>query len=173
MRRQRWPDLLAGCAAMTGSATARSSLHFGEFRFVPALRRLEGGGALVELSSRATDILAVLTERPGEVVSKRELLKRVWPDTVVVEAALRFHMVALRRALRDGAGATGSSQPFRAAVTVSSDRWNPHRSLSKQRRLRRARPSDSCPPVQRKSLAATPSWKTWYVSWRCSDLSRS
>ena len=58
----------------------------------------------MELSSRAMDILAVLTERPGEVITKRELLARVWHDTVVVEAALRFHMVALRRALGDGEG---------------------------------------------------------------------
>ena len=50
------------------------------------------------------DILAVLTERPGEVVAKQELLARVWLDATVVEAALRVHMVALRRALGDGDG---------------------------------------------------------------------
>ena len=80
----------------------RSGIRFGEFAFAPGLRRLERGGALVELSSRATDILAVLTERPGEVISKEELLARVWPNSVVVEAALRVHMAALRRALGDG-----------------------------------------------------------------------
>ena len=79
-------------------------MRFGEFAFAPGLRRLERGGAVVELSSRGMDILAVLTERPGEVIAKRELLARVWPDAVVVEAALRFHMVALRRALGDGEG---------------------------------------------------------------------
>jgi len=81
---------------------SRPSLRFGEFAFAPALRRLERAGVAVELSSRAMDILAVLTERPGEVITKQELLARVWSDTVVVEAALRFHMVALRRALGDG-----------------------------------------------------------------------
>lgn len=80
------------------------SLRFGAFAFFPTLRRLERNGDVVELSSRAIDILAVLTERPGEVVSKRELLERVWPNTFVVEAALRFHMVALRRALGDRGG---------------------------------------------------------------------
>jgi len=79
-------------------------MRFGEFEFAPGQRRLERGGAVVEFSSRAMDILAVLTERPGEVITKRELLTRVWPDAVVVEAALRFHMVALRRALGDGEG---------------------------------------------------------------------
>jgi predicted ATPase/DNA-binding winged helix-turn-helix (wHTH) protein len=87
---------------MTALPTPRPSLRFGEFEFAPGLRRLERGGVAVDLSSRAIDILAVLTERPGEVVGKRELLERVWPQTLVVEAALRVHMVALRRALGDG-----------------------------------------------------------------------
>ncbi|HEY1926797.1 MAG TPA: winged helix-turn-helix domain-containing protein [Caulobacteraceae bacterium] len=89
---------------MTGSPDLRLRIRFGEFEFSPGLRRLERRGAVVELSSRAIDILAVLTERPGEVITKRELLARVWPDVVVVEAALRLHMVALRRALGDGEG---------------------------------------------------------------------
>ncbi|MDB5481940.1 MAG: transcriptional regulator [Caulobacteraceae bacterium] len=89
---------------MTGPPALRPSPRFGEFEFAPGLRRLQRGGAVVELSSRAVDILAVLTERPGEVITKQELLARVWPDAVVVEAALRFHMVALRRALGDGEG---------------------------------------------------------------------
>jgi DNA-binding winged helix-turn-helix (wHTH) protein len=82
----------------------RPSIRFGEFEFAPGLRRLVRCGTVVELSSRATDILAVLTERPGEVIPKRELLARVWPRAVVVEAALRVHMVALRRALGDAKG---------------------------------------------------------------------
>ena len=89
-------------AAMTTPPALPSSLRFGEFEFAPGLRRLERGGAAVELSSRAMGILAVLTERPGEVIAKHELLARVWPNTVVVDAALRVHMVALRRALGDG-----------------------------------------------------------------------
>src|SRR5580658_8634820 len=89
---------------MTGPPPPRLSLRFGEFEFAPALRRLERRGAVVELLSRATDILAVLTERPGEVITKQELLARVWPDAVVVENVLRVHMVALRRAVGDGEG---------------------------------------------------------------------
>jgi predicted ATPase/DNA-binding winged helix-turn-helix (wHTH) protein len=97
-------EAVHGLAAMMGQPPPRPSLRFGEFEFTPALRRLERSGETVELSSRALDILAALTERPGEVISKRELLELAWPDTVVVEAALRFHVVALRRALRDGEG---------------------------------------------------------------------
>jgi hypothetical protein len=56
----------------------------------------------VNIGSRALDILIALITRPGELVTKRELMSIVWPDTVVVEANLTVNIVALRRALRDG-----------------------------------------------------------------------
>jgi predicted ATPase/DNA-binding winged helix-turn-helix (wHTH) protein len=87
---------------MSEPSTPRRTIRFGAFEFAPDLRRLERGGVVVDLSSRAMDILAVLTERPGEVISSRELHGRVWRDAVVVESALRVHMVALRRALGEG-----------------------------------------------------------------------
>jgi predicted ATPase len=80
----------------------RPSSRFGAFEFFPTLRRLERGGKAVVLSSRAINILMMLLERPGEVVSKQELLARVWPDSLVGESALRYHLFALRRALGDG-----------------------------------------------------------------------
>jgi predicted ATPase/DNA-binding winged helix-turn-helix (wHTH) protein len=89
---------------MTGPPASRPSVRFGAFELAPGLRRLERSGVVVELSSRAMDMLAILTERPGEVITKRELLARAWPHAVVEEAAVRFHMVALRRALGDEKG---------------------------------------------------------------------
>jgi DNA-binding winged helix-turn-helix (wHTH) protein len=62
---------------------------------------LEGDKA-VPLGSRALEILIVLLERPGELVSKQELMGRVWPNIFVEPANLTVHMSALRRALRDG-----------------------------------------------------------------------
>ena len=47
-------------------------------------------------------ILIVLLERPGELITKQELMARVWPDLVVQPANLSVHIAALRRALRDG-----------------------------------------------------------------------
>ena len=99
------------------------SVRFGDFELVPHLRRLERNGAAVELSSRATDILCLLAERPGQVVTKRELLERVWPDMVVDEGSIRFHVAALRRALGDGeAGARLiATAPGRGYCFVGSD----------------------------------------------------
>jgi DNA-binding winged helix-turn-helix (wHTH) protein len=48
------------------------------------------------------EILTVLLERPGELVSKQELMARVWPNVFVDPANLTVHMSALRRTLRDG-----------------------------------------------------------------------
>ena len=77
---------------------------FGSFRLIPAQRMLSENGNPVHLGSRALDILAALTERAGETVTKEQLIARAWPDMVVDEGALRVHVAALRRALRDGRG---------------------------------------------------------------------
>ena len=48
------------------------------------------------------DILIALISTPNEVVSKKDLMSRVWPDVTVEEGSLRFHMASLRKALGDG-----------------------------------------------------------------------
>lgn len=74
---------------------------FGPFRFVPARQRLWCGDTPVRVGSRALDLLAVLTERAGQVVSKRELIARAWPRSVVEDSNLKVQLSALRRALSD------------------------------------------------------------------------
>jgi predicted ATPase/DNA-binding winged helix-turn-helix (wHTH) protein len=75
---------------------------FGPFRVDAGKRLLTRNGSPLDVGGRALDLLLVLVERPGRVLSKRELLKRVWPDVVVEEGSLRFHMTSLRRILGDG-----------------------------------------------------------------------
>jgi predicted ATPase/DNA-binding winged helix-turn-helix (wHTH) protein len=75
---------------------------FGPFRLFPKRRLVEKDGVPIGLSGRALDILILLTERAGEVVSKKDLTARVWPDVVVTEGSLRFHVGVLRKALGDG-----------------------------------------------------------------------
>jgi predicted ATPase/DNA-binding winged helix-turn-helix (wHTH) protein len=79
-------------------------LSFGPFNLVANERLLTKGGVPVELGARALDILIVLTSTPNEIVSKKNLLSRVWPDVIVEEGSLRFHMNGLRKALGDGQG---------------------------------------------------------------------
>jgi DNA-binding winged helix-turn-helix (wHTH) protein len=76
----------------------------GPFRIVPHARLVERDGSPMPLGSRAFDLLCVLVSRPGEVVSRGELMAKVWPDLTVEESNLRFHIAQLRRALSDGPG---------------------------------------------------------------------
>jgi len=83
--------------------SARGSCkEFGPFRFFPAERRLLKGKTPVQIGSRELDILSALVERAGEVVTKRELFARVWPDVIVEESSLRVHVAGLRKVLADG-----------------------------------------------------------------------
>lgn len=95
------------------TAQAAKEYLFGPFRFIPARQCLLDGNIAVPLGSRALEILAVLVERPGELVSKRELIARAWPARVVEESNLKVHVAALRRALGDGL------EGFRYVATVS------------------------------------------------------
>jgi DNA-binding winged helix-turn-helix (wHTH) protein len=81
---------------------AHAEVAFGPFRLLPTLFLLLEGDKPVPLGSRALEILIVLLERPGELVSKQELMARVWPSVFVEPANLTVHMSALRRVLRDG-----------------------------------------------------------------------
>src|SRR5260370_3419817 len=77
-------------------------IAFGPFRLSPSTRVIEKGGVRVALGDRALDILIVLAERAGKVISHRELISRVWRDFVVNPSNLRVHMTGLRKALGDG-----------------------------------------------------------------------
>ena len=76
--------------------------EFGPFRLVAAERLLLNGERSVPIGGRALDILITLAERSGEVVTKRELFARVWPDVTVDESSLRVQVAALRKTLDDG-----------------------------------------------------------------------
>ena len=60
------------------------------------------GDALVEVAPRALDLLGALVARAGDVATKEELLREVWPDTFVEEANLSVNVAALRKALGEG-----------------------------------------------------------------------
>ena len=92
--------LLAKRAGPAGAAPTEVS--FGPFRLLPAQFLLLENERPVPLGSRALEILIVLLERPCELVSKQELMARVWPNIFVEPANLTVHISALRRMLRDG-----------------------------------------------------------------------
>jgi predicted ATPase/DNA-binding winged helix-turn-helix (wHTH) protein len=110
------------------ASQARVSLSFGPFQLFPAEHQLLESGKPVKLGSRAMEILNMLVERAGQVVSKEELMARVWPTTVVEEVNLRVHVAAVRRALGDGqrgsryiVNAAGRGYSFVSAITREAE----------------------------------------------------
>ena len=79
-----------------------TKVSFGPFCLLPTQFLLLEGDRPVSLGSRALEILTALLERRGELVSKQDLMARVWPNLFVDASNLTVHMSALRRALRDG-----------------------------------------------------------------------
>lgn len=84
------------------SASRERAYSFGSFRLLPSRQLLLEGERPVRLGHRSLEILTALVERPGELVTKAELMARVWPGVVVEEANLRVQITALRKALGEG-----------------------------------------------------------------------
>jgi predicted ATPase/DNA-binding winged helix-turn-helix (wHTH) protein len=82
--------------------TAADDIKFGPFRLSPRERLLTRDGAPINIGGRAFDILIALIKRPGEIISKQDLLAQVWPDVTVDDGSLRFNIGALRKMLGDG-----------------------------------------------------------------------
>jgi DNA-binding winged helix-turn-helix (wHTH) protein len=77
-------------------------LRFGPFELDSRARTLRRDGMVLPLGSRALDILVHLANRPGEVITKKELIDHVWSDLFIEEVALRVHVSSIRKALGDG-----------------------------------------------------------------------
>lgn len=75
---------------------------FGPFRVDPKKRLLLRDGTPQPLTPKALDILLVLLRHGGQVIEKDELMRAVWPDTVVEENNLTRNISALRKALGEG-----------------------------------------------------------------------
>ncbi len=72
---------------------------FGNFRLDAVKRLLLRNGEVVSLQAKDLELLLALVERSGQVLSKDDLMKQVWPDSLVEEGNLSVHIFALRRAL--------------------------------------------------------------------------
>jgi DNA-binding winged helix-turn-helix (wHTH) protein len=75
------------------------TVRFGRFLLDSRRRELLADGVPVPIGSRAFDVLIVLIEAGGQLVTKDELLDRVWPGRIVEENCLQFQISTLRKAL--------------------------------------------------------------------------
>ena len=93
-------DLAMTCMGSLTDINGHAVLLFGPYTFHVRQRLILDGDRPLSLGGRALDILQLLVERAGEVVSKDELIARVWPGTVVEAINLRVHIAAWRRAFK-------------------------------------------------------------------------
>src|SRR6516225_6859626 len=75
-----------------------ASIEFGHFSIFPHRRQVLADGGPITLGGRAFDVLMALIEASGAVVSKDELLSRVWQGRIVEESRLAGEISALRKA---------------------------------------------------------------------------
>src|SRR5271156_343747 len=71
----------------------------GECEIDLARRELRVLGSPVPVGGRAFEVIEALAESAGELVTKDELINRIWPGAVVLENTLQVHAVAVRKAL--------------------------------------------------------------------------
>ncbi|WP_457423968.1 ATP-binding protein [Roseateles sp. P5_E7] len=98
-----------------------SELQFGRFRLDLARCVLLHDGAPVRLGPRATDLLLVLVQRRGAVVSKAELFDLVWPGLVVEENNLQQHISTLRKLFGPQAIATVPGRGYLFTLSPDGD----------------------------------------------------
>jgi DNA-binding winged helix-turn-helix (wHTH) protein len=146
-------------------APAEPALEFGRFRVLLRQRQLVADGVSIELGTRALDLLLVLLEADGSLVTKDELMSRVWPGIVVAEENLKTQIFALRKALGEDRDVihteVGRGYRFTAEVRSTADRSACQRPA---RQSRRSRQRSVSRPISRRPLhswrAPTSRWQT-------------
>jgi DNA-binding winged helix-turn-helix (wHTH) protein len=117
-------------------ATRSEVFHFDAFTLDVRERRLLRGGEAVRLSPKAYDVLVALVQQRGHLVTKEELLRRLWPESFVEEGSLNVYVSALRKALGEDARRPAyietvarSGYRFIAAVTFDPAEVKPEKSF--------------------------------------------
>src|SRR5260221_7601246 len=76
----------------------------GEWEIDLVRRELRARGIPVPIGGRAFEIIEVLVQSAGELVTKNDLMGSVWPAAIVEDNTLQFHISAIRKALRPDRG---------------------------------------------------------------------
>ena len=118
----RTRDQLPNAAPIDGAYA--HAILFGRFCLLLDRRELLADGLPVSLGNRALDVLIVLIEARGKLVTKDALLSRVWPNTTVEENNLQLQISTLRKALGKDRNLiqtdSGRGYRFTAAVAMGS-----------------------------------------------------
>lgn len=120
---------------------ATAPLRFEGWELRPGERALLVKGVPVPIGGRAFDILQILAERDGQLVTKEELLQAVWPGLVVEENNISVHIAALRKVLGGRVIATVAGRGYRlsAARTCTDQAAETHELLGRDQDVKELR----------------------------------
>lgn len=120
------PGKIEFACQMTMDATEARRSEFGPLRIDASRSELFVDGNAVEISSRAFDIVRLLVEASGKLVTKEEIMRRVWRGTTVGENSIQVAVSTLRKGLGPHGGLirTISGRGYRLADTVVKARTN-------------------------------------------------
>lgn len=137
--KKRSPGQFVAVATAPSDQARVHALRFGQFRLVLHSRELLAGAVPLSVGSRALDVLFALIEARGELVTKDELLSRVWPNTTVEENNLQFQVSTLRKVLGEDRDfiRTVSGRGYRFVAEVTAECRPPRRA-----------PADAAPSEQ-------------------------
>ncbi len=130
---------------------AKHLYEFGSFRLDPAERLLLRDNQPVPLAPKAFETLVLLVENSGRLLTKDELMKRLWPGTFVEEVNLAQNISAIRRALHDKNG------EGRYIETVSKAGY---RFIGEARRVAAGAPATDRVAEAEPAVTAAPWWKS-------------
>ena len=107
---------------MKPSSSVPPILRFGVFELDPRAGELRKKGMKIRLQGQPVEILVMLLEHPGEIISREELQKKLWPgDTFVdFEQGLNNAIKRLRAAFRLGLTPRNTREPFSIIRTTLS-----------------------------------------------------
>jgi non-specific serine/threonine protein kinase len=125
---KRSPSRLVAMESGFSNRPPMHALRFGRFRLVLHSRELLAGGVPLSVGNRAMDVLFALIEAQGLLVTKDELLSRVWPNTTVEENNLQFQVSTIRKVLGEDRDLirTVSGRGYRFVAEVAAEYRSPH-----------------------------------------------
>ncbi len=147
-----------------------ATTRIGEWRIAPDLNQIARGAEIVRLEPKAMAVLLRLAARPGEVVSRDELLAAVWPNVIVGDNALTQVVIKLRKALGDTAHEPRyiqaiSKKGYRLIATVEYELQTPGQAAAEmpaQRLPPRPARADADPPPTGRGIRSTRA--VWAIS---------
>lgn len=148
---------------MAQSGVTRNLIRFGPFAADLRTRELFRGGIRIKLQDRPFDILVMLLQQPGEIVTREEMRERLWPDGTFVDFDNNISSAIgkLRAALSDSAAAPRyietMGRGYRFVGQVVSDELVANRSAPLVSDVTRPAPSDA-PSAQSPRNALRRKW---------------